>query len=66
MMWIYTQHASSSSNVYMKKTIIFLLLILLFAFIVANVYTRINIASSPVDINRKLKTGNAKNEVVKV
>lgn len=50
----------------MKKTIIFLLVILLLAFIVAIAYTRINTASSPVDINKKLRTDNTKNEVVKV
>lgn len=65
MMWIYTQPASFPSNVYMKKTIIFLLFIF-FAVIVVIFYLRFNTASSPADINRKLKTGNAKNEVVKV
>src|SRR5688572_4008728 len=65
MMWIYTQPASFPSNVYMKKTIIFLLFIF-FVVIVVIFYLRFNTASSPADINRKLKTGNAKNEVVKV
>jgi hypothetical protein len=49
----------------MKKTIIFLLVILLFAFIGTNVYTRINTRSSPADINRKLKVDDTKNETVK-
>lgn len=49
----------------MKKTIIFLLVILLFAFIGTNVYTRINTRSSPAAINRKLKVDDTKNETVK-
>lgn len=49
----------------MKKTIIFLLVILLLAFIAPNVYKRINTKTSPADINRKLKVEDAKNEAVK-
>jgi hypothetical protein len=49
----------------MKKTIIFLLFILLLAFIAPNVYKRINTKTSPADINRKLKAEDTKNEAVK-
>jgi L,D-transpeptidase catalytic domain len=64
MMWIYKETASSFSNVYMKKTITVLLVTLLFLFTVAIVATRLNTASSPAEINRKLKANNVKNEVV--
>jgi L,D-transpeptidase catalytic domain len=65
MMWIYTQPASFPSNHYMKRIIIFLLFILLLAFIATNVYTRIKTESSPADINRKLKVDDTKDEAVK-
>lgn len=49
----------------MKKTIIFLLFILLLTFIAPSIYKRINTRTSPADINRKLKIDDTRNEAVK-